>query len=195
VAWTLAAVTLGVVVAGLWTFRLADGFGREVVAGHAIGDTAGLANSFDAQGMRFGFVFAWVAGLAATFTACDCVVYALLPGLTCTTEQSSSRQSALKTLAFFTVAVTAVGAAYGMFIGLLGARGRHVRLSKQPVTTLASARGDVPCRTDCGLSGAMPYNLDIGHERMTTRIATAPNIAARRSVTLVAVCPLDDLPT
>jgi sulfite exporter TauE/SafE len=67
-------------------------------------------------------LFAAVAGLAATFTACNCVVFAMLPGLACGGRTSSGRQ-ALVALAVFTAGVVLVSSLYGMFVGLLGPDG------------------------------------------------------------------------
>lgn len=91
-----------------------------MVAGPTIGDTKELAGSFEEHGMGFGVIFAAVAGLAATFTACNCVVFALLPGLACSTDRAASRTSALGALYRFAAGVLIVSAAYGAFVGLLG---------------------------------------------------------------------------
>jgi cytochrome c biogenesis protein CcdA len=118
--WTVAAIVLAVCLAGFWNARAVDGFGRDVVAANTIGDTKELASSFDEHGMGFGVIFAAVVGLAATFTACNCVVFAMLPGLACSTDPSASRTSALGALYRFAAGVLVVGAAYGAFIGSLG---------------------------------------------------------------------------
>jgi hypothetical protein len=47
------------------------------VAAHTIGTYQGKAAEFGTLGASFGFVFAFVAGLAATFTACNCVAFAI----------------------------------------------------------------------------------------------------------------------
>lgn len=122
VLYTLAAATGAVLLAGFWNFRLVDDFGRELVTGNVIGDSAVLSDTFAVNGMGFGVIFAVVAGLAATFTACNCVVFAMLPRLA-TTGDPRSRGPALAALGVFTAGVLAVGAAYGMFIGFLGADG------------------------------------------------------------------------
>lgn len=116
-----AAALGGVVVAGFWNYKLVDGFGRGVVAANTIGNPDTLASSFASNGALFGVVFAAVAGLAATFTACNCVVFAMLPGLACATDRSSSRRVALKAVALFTMGVLAVGVLYGLYVGTLGA--------------------------------------------------------------------------
>jgi hypothetical protein len=119
--WALCAIVLGVLIAGFWNYHLVDGFGKDFVAGQTIGDTERLSGSYDEQGVGFGFIFAIVAGLAATFTACNCVVFAMLPGLACSTEQTGSpRQFALKALGVFTLCVLLVCFLYGAYVGTLG---------------------------------------------------------------------------
>ncbi|MEX0594014.1 MAG: hypothetical protein WD115_04505 [Balneolaceae bacterium] len=141
--YTFGMIALGVVVAGFWNYHLVDGFGRDFVAGQALGDTAALAGSFGEKGSGFGFLFAAIAGLAATFTACNCVAFAMLPGLACSTDGRASRRTALKSLVAFVVPVVGIGAVYGIFIGLLGPEGieafnqRAVRMAQaQSVFTL-----------------------------------------------------------
>ena len=134
--WTALALAVAIAIAGFWNFRAVDGFGRDVVAGNTIGDTREAAKSFGARGLGFGVIFAAVAGLAATFTACNCVVFAMIPGLACTTDKASSRRAALSALGWLTAGVVLVSAAYGIFVGFLGAKGiqafnvREVRLAQ-----------------------------------------------------------------
>jgi hypothetical protein len=123
VMYLLSAAALGVVVAGFWNVRLVDGFGADVVAGHTIGGYEGKAAQFATLGAGFGFVFAMVAGLAATFTACNCVAFAMIPGLTCSTDGSAGRAAALRSLGIMLFFVVLVGAMYGAFIGWLGPAG------------------------------------------------------------------------
>lgn len=132
----LGAVSLGVLVAGFWNYHLVDGFGREMVAGRTIGDTGALAGAWAERGGGFGYLFAAIAGLAATFTACNCVVFAMIPGLVCSAEAPESEVSALGALGLFTAGVVGVGAAHGVFVGLLGpegieaVNGRAVRMAQ-----------------------------------------------------------------
>jgi len=120
-AYALLAMLFAVLVAGFWNFQLVDEFGSEFVAGNTIGDTAALADDFALRGSGFGLVFAAIAGLAATFTACNCVVFAMLPGLTCSIDRSpSSKVSPLRAFAAFVAAVLLVSGAYGLVIGFLG---------------------------------------------------------------------------
>jgi hypothetical protein len=75
------------------------------------------------NGFAFSFVFAWVAGLAATATACKCVRNASLRGLAYTSGVGTSRGTAQRALSVFTCGVVAFGALYGLIIGFLGPDG------------------------------------------------------------------------
>lgn len=132
----LAVIALGIIIAGFWNYHLVDGFGKNIVAGNTIGDTSALAGTFGERGGSFGFIFAAIAGLAATFTACNCVAFAMLPGLACSTDRQNTRQTAIKAITAFVLPVALVGAFYGIFIGFLGPEGielfneRPVRLAQ-----------------------------------------------------------------
>lgn len=139
----LSAALVGVVIAGFWNYHLVDGFGQDIVAGQTIGSTAELAEGYEAYGAQFGFLFAAIAGLAATFTACNCVVFAMMPGLMCSAERSGQAVSPLKAFGAFVGGVLVVCAAYGLFVGTLGAEGveaynqRSVRLTQAQVVFTA----------------------------------------------------------
>lgn len=119
----LGAALVGVAIAGFWNYHVVDGFGQNVVAGGTIGDTAQLAQGYNAYGASFGFLFAAIAGLAATFTACNCVVFAMMPGLVCSADREGRVSSPLRALGAFVGGVLVVCAAYGLFVGTLGAEG------------------------------------------------------------------------
>lgn len=109
-----------VLVAGFWHRGLVDGFGRDIVAGGTIGNTVELAGQYDSHGGGFGLIFAAIAGLAATFTACNCVVFAMMPGLACSTDQKAGHNSAWTALGMFTIPVLVITAVYGLYVGFLG---------------------------------------------------------------------------
>ena len=115
----MVAVVAALVLAGFWNFQVIDGFGRDVIATPVIGDPTSLSTTFPERGFAFGFLFAAVAGLAATFTACNCVVFAMLPGLACS-GPDDSRRPALKALGVFIIGVVGIGAMYGLYVGSLG---------------------------------------------------------------------------
>lgn len=127
ILYALAALGGGVLVAGFWNYHLVDGFGRDFVAGGLIGQTEGLAGAFGDRGAGFGFLFAGVAGLAATFTACNCVVFAMLPGLACTADRGGGteagparRNDPWWTLGAFVAGVTGISVVYGLQVGWIG---------------------------------------------------------------------------
>jgi len=129
VGYTLGAILFAVLVAGFWNYHLVDGFGSDIVAGGTIGDTGQLAGQYETRGGGFGFIFAAIAGLAATFTACNCVVFAMIPGLACSTDQSQAaggRSSAWKAFGSFTAGVLTMTGIYGIYVGFLGPEGVEV---------------------------------------------------------------------
>ncbi|MDZ7692230.1 MAG: sulfite exporter TauE/SafE family protein [Balneolaceae bacterium] len=134
--WGGLVMAVGVLIAGFWNYHLVDGFGKNFVAGQTIGNTEMLAGTYGENGGGFGFIFAAIAGLAATFTACNCVAFAMIPGLACSTDKESTRSSAVSALIAFVTPVVLVGAVYGIYIGFLGPEGvsaindRAVRLAQ-----------------------------------------------------------------
>lgn len=120
--YVAGAIVLGVLIAGFWNYHLVDGFGKDVIAGTTIGETSELGG-YSTHGAAFGFLFAAVAGAAATFTACNCVVFALLPGLACSVEDQKSSASATSIAGWFIAGVLAICGLYGLVIGVLGPTG------------------------------------------------------------------------
>lgn len=114
------AVVLGVLVAGFWNYHLVDGFGKAIVAGETIGDPADLTGAYGTYGPGFGFLFGAIAGLAATFTACNCVVFAMIPGLISSGRSGTSTSAPLKALLVFVLGVLVVSGLYGFYVGSLG---------------------------------------------------------------------------
>jgi hypothetical protein len=135
----ISAMALGVIIAGFWNFRVVDGFGSDVVAANTIGTYQGRAAEFATLGAGFGFIFALVAGLAATFTACNCVAFAMIPGLVCARDAKAGRSAALSSLGVMLLFVVLVSAIYGAFVGWLGPVGvaaintREVRFAQAGV--------------------------------------------------------------
>jgi sulfite exporter TauE/SafE len=146
ILYTVLAVIAAVLIAGFWNYHLVDGFGKEFVAGNTIGDTTQLGDDYSSRGSGFGFIFAAIAGLAATFTACNCVVFAMIPGLACSVDKKSGSTSAWKAFRTFVYGVLVITGFYGAFVGFLGSEGaealngRPVRLAQaQAVFTLLGA--------------------------------------------------------
>ena len=137
--YLVSATALGVIAAGFWNFRVVDGFGSDVVAANTIGTYQGKAAEFATLGAGFGFIFALVAGLAATFTACNCVAFAMIPGLVCAKDAKAGRSAALSSLGVMLSFVVLVSVIYGAFVGWLGPVGvaainaREVRFAQAGV--------------------------------------------------------------
>lgn len=127
-----SVMAVGILIAGFWNYHLVDGFGRDFIAGQTIGDTGALAGTYGENGGGFGFIFAAIAGLAATFTACNCVAFAMIPGLACSTDKQATRKSAINAIIAFVTPVVLVGAAYGIFVGFLGPDG-VAAINERPV--------------------------------------------------------------
>ena len=143
VAFAVAAVLVGVVVAGFWNYHAVDGLGRTVFAEPLVGNTGDAAGAYGSLGSAFGLLFAVAAGLAATFTACNCVVFAMLPGLATRSGEGVDRAVLVENLGAFVGGVVVVGVGYGTFVGMLGPEGIEamnataVRLAQaQAVVTL-----------------------------------------------------------
>lgn len=139
ILYATGAVILGVLIAGFWNYHLVDGFGKDVIAGGTLGETAELAGSYSSHGAAFGFLFAAVAGAAATFTACNCVVFALLPGLACSVEDKKADVSPSSVAGWFTAGVVLICGLYGLVVGLLGPSGVEVLNSDAVRLTQAQA--------------------------------------------------------
>jgi hypothetical protein len=123
--YTIVTILIAILIAGFWNRGIADGFGRDIIAGGTIGSTGDLADQYDTRGGGFGIIFAAIAGLAATFTACNCVIFAMMPGMACST--GSGPTSIWKTLGAFTAPVVLITGIYGLYIGFLGPVGiEHV---------------------------------------------------------------------
>lgn len=118
--YVFVMIFVAILIAGFWHRGLVDGFGRNIIAGETIGNTGELAGQYDTRGGGFGLIFAAIAGLAATFTACNCVVFAMLPGLACSTDRNAGQNSAWQALRMFTAPVLVVTAVYGLYVGFLG---------------------------------------------------------------------------
>ena len=134
----VAAIAVGMLIAGFWNFKLVDGFGRTVVAGNTVGNPDALSGTFGERGFGFGLIFAAIAGLAATFTACNCVAFTMIPSLACGTDKGSTRRQALSALLAMLSGIVLVGAVYGAFIGLLGPDG--IKAFNSRAISLAQAR-------------------------------------------------------
>jgi len=118
----LGSVAAGVLLAVLWSYEFVD---------HVIGDN--VANALlghDAKataigGTVAGLVFAFVSGLAGTFTACNIAMAAAVGPMSQTSDRHDATlglRTLLRPVGWLTVGMVAVSAAYGFTGVLLGER-------------------------------------------------------------------------
>lgn len=88
-----------------------------------VGDPSAAAGSYASSGASFGILFAVAAGLAATFTACNCVVFAMIPSLATNAGKGVDRGLVYRSLGAFVGGVVLIGIPYGAFVGLAGPGG------------------------------------------------------------------------
>ncbi len=111
-AGTLAAVSaaLGLLLAVVWSARLVDGLGVDAADGILGRD----ALKDDIPGSGAGVLFAFVAGLAGTFTACNVAAFGALAPMAGTGAGRGGRlAAALRPLGWLTVGAVTVAALYG----------------------------------------------------------------------------------
>lgn len=131
------AVLAGFLLSVAWSAEFVD---------QAIGDT--VANALlghDAKatgivGVAAGIVFAFVSGLAGTFTACNVAAFgAVGPMLDGTTGRWGRLAATLRPLGWLSAGMVAVSAGYGALVGLVGTR-------MPQFSTAAMTPGTVPAR-------------------------------------------------
>ena len=114
----LLAVAAGVVLATAWSFKLVDQKIGDNVANHLLG--------FDAKttaisGSAVGVAFAFVSGMAGTFTACNVAAFgALAPLVSGNGSRRSRIVEALKPMGWLLAGMCAVSATYGVIAVLAG---------------------------------------------------------------------------
>lgn len=112
------SVIAGVVLAVLWSFEFVDGVIGESVANGLLGhDAKGTAIT----GTAAGLVFAFVSGLAGTFTACNIAMAASVGPLSAAGAQGGARsalQMLVRPVGWLALGMVAVSGTYG-FVGVL----------------------------------------------------------------------------
>ncbi|OPG04230.1 hypothetical protein [Microbispora sp. GKU 823] len=116
----LLSVLAGALVAALWSFRLVDSVIGDNVANTLLG--------YDAKhtaigGLVAGTVFAFVSGLAGTFTACNIAVFGAIAPMADSADGGAGRlRTALRPLSRLALGMVVVSAVYGAAGALLGDR-------------------------------------------------------------------------
>ncbi len=107
-----SSVVAGVLLAVLWSFRFVD----SVIGDHVANTLLGYDAKHTAiAGTAAGLVFAFVSGLAGTFTACNIAMAASLGPLG---QVAGARRSLLRPVGWLTLGMVSVSAVYG-FVGVL----------------------------------------------------------------------------
>lgn len=133
----LFSAIAGFVLTVIWSAPLVDeGIGQHVT-GALLGDSA-AESSTSVTGIAAGVLFAFVSGLAGTFTACNIAVFGAMTPALGSGEKPRLRQT-LQPVGWLAVGMIAVSAVYGFIVGLVGT-------SMPQFDTAASAPGTVPAR-------------------------------------------------
>jgi len=114
------AVAGGLILATVWSHELVDTKIGATVADSMLGHDA---KTTSIAGLAAGVLFAFVSGFAGTLTACNIAVFGALPSVAGAPAGRGSRvRAALGGLAWLSVGLLSVAAAYGFIAVLLGTR-------------------------------------------------------------------------
>src|SRR5215207_6775919 len=115
----LISVVIGLLVTAAWSAPFVDKVIGENIADTVVGhDAAGTSIA----GSMAGLLFAFAAGLAGTFTACNIAAFSAIAPMMAGTERStgSRLRLALRPVAWLSVGMVPVAVLYGAFGALLG---------------------------------------------------------------------------
>ncbi|MFJ6676062.1 hypothetical protein ACIQMJ_33595 [Actinosynnema sp. NPDC091369] len=136
----VGSVIAGVLLSVLWSYEFVDHVIGANVANALLGEEAATASI---AGTAAGLVFAFVSGLAGTFTACNIAMAASVgPMSEAGGTSTGTARSLLRPLGFFTAGMVAVSAVYGA-VGVLVGPGMpqlsSAMVGTMPVRLLQSA--------------------------------------------------------
>lgn len=134
-AWMIVLVSglLGLMIAILWDPAIADGVIGNPIADTVVGSSAKVV---PIDNVFFGVIFAIGAGLGATFTACNCVVFSCIAPLSAGKTQANLHIGRL--LMWMSIGIIAVTATYGIIGVILG--------DQLPILSQAVVGNDFPVR-------------------------------------------------
>jgi hypothetical protein len=154
----VGSVVAGLAVAALWSAQLVDDDIGVNTANGMLGQTASTANI---TGTVAGLVFAFVTGLAGTFTACNVAVFSAIAPMLETGQRSVAGRLrlALTPLGWLSLGAIVVAAVYGAIGALIG--------SRLPQLSTAIVGNGVPVRilqsvTVFGVIGVIMLYLGLG---------------------------------
>ena len=114
----LVSILVGAVIAALWSFEFVDSVIGDNVANTLLGHDA---KETAIAGTLAGIVFAFVSGLAGSFTACNIACFsAIAPLMTDRPTLRTRFGATLRPLGWLSVGMVAVSATYGAIGALLG---------------------------------------------------------------------------
>lgn len=109
---------VGFLLTVVWSAKFVDSTIGDSIADTMLGHTAKGA---EIGGIAGGIAFAFVTGLAGTFTACNIAVFgAMTPILGTTATRWGRVRATLRPLLWLSVGMTAVSATYGAIVGIVG---------------------------------------------------------------------------
>jgi hypothetical protein len=173
----IGSAVAGLAIAVLWSAQLADDDIGVNTANGLLGQNAASANL---TGTIAGLVFAFVTGLAGTFTACNVAVFSAIAPMLHTGHRSiASRVGlALKPLGWLSVGAIVVAGGYGAIGAVLGSRlpqlssatvGNHVPVRVLQSVAVFGVIGLIMLYLGLGALGVVPDPLG----RLTARWAPA----------------------
>jgi hypothetical protein len=114
----LLSCLAGFLLTVVWSAQFVDSTIGDTVANGLLGHDA---KQTPITGIAAGIAFAFVSGLAGTFTACNIAAFgAVAPMLSASGTRWSRLVHTLKPLAWMAVGMLAVSASYGVLVGLIG---------------------------------------------------------------------------
>ncbi|HEV2885839.1 MAG TPA: hypothetical protein VGX49_02915 [Jatrophihabitans sp.] len=115
-----AGVLVGVIIALVWSVKLVDSDIGHNLANGLLGREA---EQVDLSSTVTSLVFAFVTGVAGTFTACNVAVFsAIAPSVRDGSSRLASARRALRPLGWLALGAVAVTSLYGVLASLLGSR-------------------------------------------------------------------------
>jgi hypothetical protein len=113
----LTAVVAGFVLTAIWSAPFVDSVIGDSVANGLLGYDA---KATPISGVLAGTLFAFVSGLAGSFTACNIAAFGAVAPLV--GDQAGEKRSALKPLGWIAAGMLTVSVAYGVIVALVGTR-------------------------------------------------------------------------
>ncbi|MGW3959831.1 hypothetical protein ACWED2_08400 [Amycolatopsis sp. NPDC005003] len=116
-AIAVAAIVAGFVLTAIWSAPFVDSVIGDSVANGLLGYDA---KATPISGVLAGTLFAFVSGLAGSFTACNIAAFGAVAPLV--GDQTTTKRNALKPLGWIAAGMLTVSVVYGVIVALVGTR-------------------------------------------------------------------------